>query len=136
MGDTDAEYRARVACRIYLKLFDAGDQGAIISYDDMLDSTLEVPRDHRTVQEILKRLCDEDAIHRPDNSRPHLYILLPDAWSRMANRFGADPVELAQLVRLDLDAFDRRRVVPVVPGDNWLNYDVRIRTGQLDREPI
>lgn len=131
MDLTTAETRARIACRIYLKLFDAGDQGALIVYDDMFDRPLDAPRAHVTVQHILKRLCEDDAIHQNDNGRPHQYILLDSARTRMAHRFGANPLPYYRHIEHDLVAFAAHEAVP---AGNWLDYEVRIRKGQLDRD--
>ena len=133
MDVDEAVTRALIACRIYLALFDAGDgRAATVVFDQVGRGPGGAPVDHAFVADVVRRLREAHAIHGPMSDRPLDYLLLPDPRSRMAKPMGAMK-PLVDQMRQDIALLDDGRAVP---SGNWLDYDVRVRKGQLRREPL
>ena len=133
MVDLLAAKRARMACRIYLKLYDAGAEGAPILKEDTCGPRDDAGADFAIAVEVIGRFMDDTILDEPGHQggMPH-YALTAPMRGRMAEPRGADQ-PLADRLRADVAKADRGEDVP---GENWLDSEIRIRTGQADGEPL
>ena len=129
MIDLLAGKRARMACRIYLKLYDAGPEGAKVVTADAIGPRDSDSADFPVAVELLRPLVDDTVLdevgHR--GGEPH-YALTPTMRERMDSRLG-DPHPLVDRLRADLADFDRGEDVR---ADNFLFFERMIRTGNMD----
>jgi hypothetical protein len=133
MVDLLAAKRARMACRIYLKLFDAGPEGAPILKEDADGPRDDPSADMAVAVEVIARFVDDTILDEPGHKDgvPH-YALTAGMRARMAAPRGGTtpPVER---IRADIARADRGEDVPA--GD-WLDAEAFIRTGQTRAEPL
>ena len=129
MIDLLAGKRARMACRIYLKLYDAGLAGTKVVTADAIGPRDSDSADFPVAVELLRPLVDDTILDEVGHQggEPH-YALTPIMRERMDSRLG-NPNPLVELARADLAAFDQGEDVP---AGNFLFYEHMIRTGNTD----
>lgn len=133
MIDLLAEKRARMACRAYLKLFDAGSGGANLTKDDMIGPRDAHDTDWAIAVELLGHFVDDtivdEAGHR--DGVPHYVLTRP-----MRERMEGAPEgrgSVAERLRADLADYDSGRDLP---EDAFHRTEALIRTGDERREPL
>jgi hypothetical protein len=133
MVDLLAAKRARMACRVYLKLYDAGPRGAPVITDDTLGPRDNPSADFAVAVEVVARFVDDTILDEPghDGGVPH-YALTAGMHGRMAESSNAGQ-PLADQIRADLARADRGEDVP---HETWLNAEQMIRTGQRGGDPL
>ena len=129
MTDTATAKRARMACRIYLKLYDAGPAGAPITKDDTMGPHGHSDADLDDAMVVISRFIDDTILDEPGHQDgvPH-YALTAGMRDRMADAIGARQ-PLVDQVRADLSKAD-------ISAGNWIEAEALIRTGQFRAEPL
>lgn len=133
MADVSTAKRARMACRVYLKLFDAGPAGAPITKDDLLGPSGDGEADLDDAMAVLGRFVDDTVLDEPGHAGgvPH-YALTASMRDRMTDPIGARQA-LADQLRADIAKADRGEDVP---AGNWIEAEALIRTGQFHAAPL
>ena len=123
MIDLLAAKRARMACRIYLKLYEAGPAGAPVTVDDALGPDGDPDADFPVAVEVVARFVDDSILDEPGHAGgvPH-YALTAGMRERMGNG-------TAERLRAALAADD--------PAEEpWTAREGGIRTGRADARPL
>ncbi len=132
MDLTTAETRARIACRIYLTLFDAGDQGAIFATGVTIGTALGGGEDAEQVRTVLERLREVGAVRGVDPAHPRVNVLGPDQQNRMA-RHMPEVGSYAERLRADLAVYDRGGQVH---AGAFIKTEAAIRTGYTEADSL
>lgn len=133
MADLLAAKRARMACRAYLKLHDAGPAGAPLTKDDLLGPRDDPAADFAVAVELLGRFVDDTILDEPGHRDgvPH-YALTAGMRDRMAARQD-DGATLAETIRAGLAAADRGAAEP---DGAFSRCEILVRTGRPEGEPV
>ncbi len=133
MADQTAAKRARMACRIYLNLYDAGPEGAPVLKENAIGPRGDADADLDAAMAVLGRFVDDTVLDEPGHKDgvPH-YALTAAMRDRMADPIGARR-PLVDQVRADLAKADGGGDVP---DGNWIEAEALIRTGQFQAAPL
>ena len=133
MADQLAAERARMACRIYLKLYDAGPASAPVTKDDALGPRDDPDASLEAALAVISRFMDDTILDEPGHQGgvPH-YALTAGMRDRMAEAMGARQ-PLVDHLRADLAKADRGEDVR---GGDWIEAEALIRTGQFRATPL
>ena len=133
MADLSAAKRARMACRVYLKLHDAGPEGAPILKEDVFGPRDDPDADLDAALGVIGRFMDDTILdevgHRGGVAH---YALTAGMRDRMAAR-GEAGRPAAESLRDDLAAADRGSPVA---DDVWTRAELTIRSGDPAGEPL
>lgn len=133
MADVSAAERARMACRVYLKLYDAGPAGAPVTKDDALGPRDDPDAGLEAALAVISRFMDDTILDEPGHAGgvPH-YALTAGMRGRMQEADGGRP-PLVDRLRSDLAKADRGEDAP---GAGWAEAEAMIRTGQAGAAPL
>ena len=133
MTDLPAAKRAQMACRAYLKLYDAGPAGAPLTKDDLLGPRDDPAADFPAALEVLARFVDDTILDEPGHQGgvPH-YALTAGMRSRLEERQD-DGAALVEALRADLAAVDRGEGRP---DELVRQHEALVRTGSREAGPI
>lgn len=133
MTDLPAAKRAQMACRAYLKLYDAGPAGAPLTKDDLLGSRDDPAADFPMALEVLARFVDDTILDEPGHQGgvPH-YALTTGMRSRLEERRD-DGATLVEALRAELAAVDRGEGRP---DELIRQHEAMVRTGAREAGPI
>lgn len=133
MVDLLAAKRARMACRAYLKLHDAGPAGAPLNKDDLLGPRDDPAADFAVAVELLGRFVDDTILDEPGHRDgvPH-YALTAGMRDRMSARQDGGTT-LAETIRAGLAAVDGGAAAE---GGAFPRWESLVRTGRAEGDPV
>lgn len=125
MSESIAVTRARIACQIYLALYDAGHDGLIFAAGADYLPGVPIPDEPDVVREVIQRLWETGVIRELDSGHPGIAVLHPDVRFRMEQPIWP-PLTIAEHLRRDLTAHGCGDAN--VTGD-FLGLESMVRTG-------
>lgn len=133
MVDLLAAKRARMACRAYVMLYDAGPSGPPILKEDLMGPRDDPAADFAVAVEVIARFVDDTLLDEPGHRDgvPH-YALTTGMRERMDAPTGGAGALVAAL-RTDLRASDAGEPVADL---RFLRAEATVRTGRADAEPL